>query len=243
MQDKLKQLQLPEIEITNSYEDSSDLFSYLQIIKEQERAKIAKEIQNDIGKILTEIKKELLSWDKDIGNKTNAYIEKIELIEALVDQVIGSAKRISMDLRPDVLDSGVVAAIKWQAKKFCEQANLKYRFSCDNDEILMHPDLSIAIFRMFQEILTNISSHANATRIQIRLSEKEGWVNLEITDNGMGMSDQDTKKPKSYGIRGMRERCQQLEGYLLITTKSGKWTKISISIPIKSLEKASINSS
>tara|TARA_Y100001960_G_C14595503_1_gene787892 strand:- start:243 stop:944 length:702 start_codon:yes stop_codon:yes gene_type:complete len=232
MSGKLKRLQLSEIEIANSYEQSSDLISYLQTVKEQERSRLAKEIHDDIGKILTEIKKELLSWDKNTENKPGSFIEKIDLIEDLVDQVIGSTKRISMDLRPDILDLGIVAAIKWQAKEFCKQVNLKYRFSCDSDAILMNPDLSVAIFRMFQEILTNISSHANATRIQIRLSEKERCINLEVTDNGIGISDQDVKKPKSFGIHGMRERCQQLGGYLLITAKSEKWTKISISIPI-----------
>jgi len=172
-----------------------------------------------------------LSWDKDIGKKSNFYIKKVELIETLIDQVIGSAKKISMDLCPDILDLGIVAAIKWQVKEFCEKTELKYRFSCNNNAILINTNLSVAIFRMFQEVLTNISRHANATRIQIRLNEKDGWINLEITDNGIGISDHDTKKPQSYGIRTIRERCQQLRGYLLITTKLEKWTKISISIP------------
>jgi two-component system sensor histidine kinase UhpB len=227
---------LAEIEIASSREQLAELSSYLQIIKEQERARIAREIDDDIGDILTAIKSELLSWDEDVTNKPASYIRKTESIESLVNQVIDSTRRISMDLRPEILDYGIVAAIKWQAKEFCEREKIRYRVSCDSDEIPLDSDLSVAIFRIFQETLTNISKHANASRLQIRLSEKDRWIYLEVTDNGCGISDQDIKKPKSFGIRGMRERCQQLRGYLLITAKSEKWTKISISIPVNAME-------
>jgi two-component system sensor histidine kinase UhpB len=227
---------LAEIEIASSREQLAELSSYLQKIKEQERARIAREIDGDIGDILTSIKSELLSWDEDVANKPASYIKKAGLIESLVDQVIDSTRRISMDLRPEILDFGIVAAIKWQAKEFCERERIRYRVSCDSDEIPLDSDLSVAIFRVFQEILTNISKHANASRLQVRLSEKDGWIYLEVTDNGLGISDQDIKKSKSFGIRGMRERCQQLGGYLLITAKSEKWTKISISIPVNAME-------
>lgn len=233
---------LAEIEIASSHEQLAELSSYLQIIKEQERARVAREIDDDIGDILTAIKSELLSWDEDVANKPASYIKKTESIESLVDKVIDSTRRISMDLRPEILDYGIVAAIKWQVKEFCERERIRYRISCDSDEIPLDSDLSVAIFRIFQETLTNISKHANASRLQIRLSEKDGWIYLEVTDNGRGISDQDIKKPKSFGIRGMRERCQQLRGYLLITAKSEKWTKISISIPVNAMEIPSKNS-
>ena len=147
-----------------------------------------------------------------------------------------------MDLHPEILDCGIVAAIKWQTKEFCEREKIRYRVTCDSDEIPLDSDLSVAIFRVFQETLTNISKHANASRLQVRLSEKDEWIYLEVTDNGRGISDQDIKKSKSFGIRGMRERCQQLGGYLLITAKSEKWTKISISIPVNAMEMSSKDS-
>lgn len=230
---------LAEIEIASSREQLAELSSYLQKIKEQERARIAREIHDDIGGILTAIKCELLPWADGVSNKPVSYRKKAESIESLVDQVIDSTRRISMDLRPGILDCGIVAAVKWQAKEFCGRARLRYRVSCDSDEIPLDSELSVAIFRIFQETLTNISKHANASRLQIRLSEKDGWIFLEVTDNGCGISDQDITKPQSFGIRGMRERCQQLRGNLFITGKPGKGTKVSISIPENAMEMSS----
>lgn len=227
---------LAEIEIASSREQLAELSSYLQKIKEQERARIAREIHDDIGGILTAIKCELLPWSENTSNKSASFRKKAKSIESLVDQVIDSTRRISMDLRPGILDCGIVAAVKWQAKEFCGRARLRYRISCDSDEIPLDSDLSVAIFRIFQETLTNISKHANASRLQIRLSEKDGWIYLEVTDNGRGISDQDIIKPQSFGIRGMRERCQQLKGNLLITGRPDKGTKVNISIPVNAME-------
>lgn len=227
---------LAEIEIASSREQLAELSSYLQKIKEQERARIAREIHDDIGGILTAIKCELLPWTEGVHNKPDFYQKKAESIESLVDQVIDSTRRISMDLRPGILDCGIVAAVKWQAKEFCDRVRVQYRFSCDSDEIPLDSDLSVAIFRIFQETLTNISKHASASRLQVRLTEKDGWVFLEVSDNGCGITEQDMTKPQSFGIRGMRERCQQLRGSLHISGKPGKGTKVTISIPVNAME-------
>lgn len=227
---------LAEIEIASSREQLAELSSYLQKIKEQERARIAREIHDDIGGILTAIKCELLPWTEGAPNKPDFYRKKAESIESLVDQVIDSTRRISMDLRPGILDCGIVAAVKWQAKEFCDRVRVQYRFSCDSDEIPLDSDLSVAIFRIFQETLTNISKHASASRLQVRLTEKDGWVFLEVSDNGCGITEQDMTKPQSFGIRGMRERCQQLRGSLHISGKPGKGTKVTISIPVNAME-------
>ncbi len=227
---------MAEIEIASSREQLAELSSYLQKIKEQERARIAREIHDDIGGILTAIKCELLPWTEGAPNKPDFYRKKAESIESLVDQVIDSTRRISMDLRPGILDCGIVAAVKWQAKEFCDRVRVQYRFSCDSDEIPLDSDLSVAIFRIFQETLTNISKHASASRLQVRLTEKDGWVFLEVSDNGCGITEQDMTKPQSFGIRGMRERCQQLRGSLHISGKPGKGTKVTISIPVNAME-------
>ncbi|TDI73725.1 MAG: sensor histidine kinase, partial [Betaproteobacteria bacterium] len=227
---------LAEIEIASSREQLAELSSYLQKIKEQERARIAREIHDDIGGILTAIKCELLPWAEGVPNKSAFYQKKAESIESLVDQVIDSTRRISMDLRPGILDCGIVAAVKWQAKEFCDRARVRYRVSCDSDDIPLDSELSVAIFRIFQETLTNISKHATASRLQIRLTEKDGWIFLEVTDNGCGITDQEMTKPQSFGIRGMRERCQQLRGSLHITGRPGKGTKVTISIPVNAME-------
>ncbi|MBY0499010.1 MAG: response regulator [Nitrosomonas sp.] len=227
---------LAEREIARSREQLAELSSYLQKVKEQERARIAREIHDDIGGTLTAIKCELLPCLDKTARKLEFYQQKAKSIELLVDRVIDSTRRISLDLRPGILDCGIVAAVQWQAKEFSDRTGIVCRVSCDNDEISLDADLAIAIFRVFQETLTNISKHASASRIQVKLVELEGLILLEVMDNGCGITEIDMKKQDSFGIRGMRERCLQLKGNFHISGESEKGTQVTILIPTGDLE-------
>lgn len=222
---------LAEREIARSREQLAELSSYLQRVKEQERARIAREIHDDIGGTLTAIKCELFPCMDSTARKQEFYQQKAKSVESLVDRVIDSTRRISLDLRPGILDCGIVAAVQWQAKEFSDRNGIACKVSCEEDEISLDSDLAIAIFRVFQETLTNISKHANASRIQVKLIELEGLVLLEVIDNGRGITDIDMEKQDSFGIRGMRERCQQLKGNFHISGDKGKGTKVTILIP------------
>lgn len=222
---------LAEREIARSREQLAELSSYLQKVKEQERARIAREIHDDIGGTLTAIKCELLPCMDKTARKLEFYQQKAKSIESLVDRVIDSTRRISLDLRPGILDCGIVAAVQWQAKEFSDRTGIVCRVSCDNDEISLDSDLAIAIFRVFQETLTNISKHANASRIQVKLVELKGLILLDVMDNGCGITEIDMDKQDSFGIRGMRERCLQLKGNFHISGESEKGTKVTILIP------------
>lgn len=227
---------LAEREIARSREQLAELSSYLQKVKEQERARIAREIHDDIGGTLTAIKCELFPCMDTIARASEFYQQKAKSIESLVDRVIDSTRRISLDLRPGILDCGIVAAIQWQAKEFSGRTGIACKVSCGSDEISLDSDLAIAIFRVFQETLTNISKHANASRIQVKLVELEGLVLLEVTDNGCGITNVDMEKQESFGIRGMRERCQQLKGNFHILGDPEKGTKVTILIPTGNLD-------
>lgn len=227
---------LAEREIARSREQLAELSSYLQKVKEQERARIAREIHDDIGGTLTAIKCELFPFLDTAARPIEFYQQKAESIESLVDRVIDSTRRISLDLRPGILDCGIVAAVQWQAKEFSNRTSIVCRVSCSSDEISLDSDLSIAIFRIFQETLTNISKHANATHIQVKLVELDKVVLLEVIDNGRGITDLDLEKHESFGIRGMRERCQQLKGNFHIMGEPEKGTKVTILIPTENLE-------
>jgi len=227
---------LAEREIVRSREQLAELSSYLQRVKEQERARIAREIHDDIGGTLTAIKCELYPCMDTTARKPEFYQQKAKSIESLVDRVIDSTRRISLDLRPGILDCGIVAAVQWQAKEFSDRTGIVCKVSCANDEISLDSDLAIAIFRVFQETLTNISKHANASRIQVKLVELEGLIFLEVVDNGCGITDIDMEKQDSFGIRGMRERCQQLKGNFHIAGDPAKGTKVTILIPTGNLD-------
>ena len=222
---------LAEREIARSREQLAELSSYLQKVKEQERARIAREIHDDIGGTLTAIKCELFPCMDTTPRKPEFYQHKAKSIELLVDRVIDSTRRISLDLRPGILDCGIVAAVQWQAKEFSDRTGITCKVSCENDEIPLDSDLAIAIFRVFQETLTNISKHAHASRIQVKLVELDGLVFLEVLDNGQGITAIDLEKRNSFGIRGMRERCQQLKGNFHIAGDPGKGTQVTILIP------------
>jgi signal transduction histidine kinase len=139
-------------------------------------------------------------------------------------------------LRPGILDCGIIAAVQWQAKEFSDRTGIACKVSCVNDEVALDSDLAIAVFRVFQETLTNISKHANASRVQVKLVELEGLILLEVIDNGCGITDVDMEKQASFGIRGMRERCQQLKGNFHISGDAEKGTKVTILIPMGNLE-------
>lgn len=223
---------LAEIEIASSHAQLAELSSYLHKVKEQERARIAREIHDDIGGTLTAIKCELLPCMDNKSREPEFYQQKAASVEELVDYVIDSTRRISMDLRPGILDFGIVAAIEWQAREFTKRTEITCQLYCSNEDIPLDADLAIAIFRIFQEILTNISKHAAASMVSVSLGEREGWVSLEATDNGRGITDSDMKKSGSFGIRGMRERCQQLGGDLRVSGTPGKETRVTMHIPV-----------
>jgi len=227
---------LAEREIAHSREQLVELSSYLQKVKEHERARIAREIHDDIGGTLTAIKCELVPCIDSLPRPSEFYQKKSAIIEGLVDQVIDSTRRISMDLRPGILDFGIVAAVQWQAKEFSRRTGISTHVTCEKEEILLDSDLSVAIFRVFQEILTNISKHAHATDVWVSLKESSGKIALEVFDNGCGINPRDMKKQDSFGIRGMHERCQQLRGSFHISGEQGKGTKVSILIPVQEIK-------
>lgn len=224
---------LAEIELAHSHAQLAELSSYLQKIKEQERMRIAREIHDDMGGTLTAIKCELQSCiDIDKPRVPEFYQQKAKSIEELVDYVIDSTRRISLDLRPGVLDVGIVASIQWQAREFSKRNNIPCEAYCNSEDISLNDDLAVAIFRIFQETLTNISKHANASNVKVKLAEMDNYILLEVIDNGKGVTDLEMKKPNSFGIRGIRERCQQLGGDFSIVGTQGKGTSVMIKIPI-----------
>lgn len=227
---------LAEIEIARSHAQLAELSSYLQKVKEHERARIAREIHDDIGGTLTAIKCELLLCMNGKPRESDFYQQKAVSIDELVDYVIDSTRRISMDLRPGILDFGIVAAIQWQAKEFSKRTEIPCHFYCDSEDIPLDADLAVAIFRIFQEILTNISKHADASIVRVKLFETEGWIYLEATDNGRGIREADLDKPGSFGIRGMRERCQRLGGDLRVYGIPDKETCVIMQIPVNAKE-------
>lgn len=223
---------LEEIEIKRSRAQLAELSSHVQQVKEQERAKIAREIHDDLGGNLTAIKMALALLKRRIPKEDQSLIEKTHYIDDLADRTIESVHRIAGDLRPSILDFGIVAAIEWQAAEFERHIGLPCRFSCVKEDINLNPDQATTLFRVFQEALTNISKHAQATLVSVELKQIGNSVVLSIADNGRGMEQSDRLKPNSFGLRGMLERVESLHGTLSITAEKNIGSTISIQIPL-----------
>jgi signal transduction histidine kinase len=139
---------------------------------------------------------------------------------------------IARDLRPSILDFGVVAALDWQATEFEKQLGFPCEFSANVREIDLHPDQATAIFRIVQEAMTNIAKHAKASRVSINLVRHGTGVTLKIADNGIGIAATDRLKSQSFGIRGMMERAQAMGGALTVGPAVGEGSLVTVELPL-----------
>jgi two-component system sensor histidine kinase UhpB len=228
----ITQSKFAEEEIKKSRAQLAELSAHDEKVKEQERTRISREIHDDLGGNLTAIKMALALLTRRLPTEDESLVEKADYVDSLVDRTIESVHRISGDLRPSILDFGLVAAIKWQINEFEKQVGIACEFTSNKKEIDLPPDQATALFRIFQEALTNISKHAKATQVAIKLARTNRNVRLEISDNGKGLGNKDRAKPKSFGIRGMIERASALGGNLSVTTKPEGGCLVAIKIPL-----------
>ena len=219
------------MELVAARKRQNELSSHLETAKEQERARIARELHDDIGGNLTAIKIDVL-WLAERFGATDAKVStKLEALEALVDQTAASIARIGQDLRPGILDLGLAAAIEWQAVDFSNRTGVPCVVHCDGDRTGIDADMGAALFSILRETLTNISKHARATQVRIELENADGEVDLTVTDNGKGLAAADRMKPASFGLRGMEERAAQLGGTISITSVQPQGTCIAVRVP------------
>lgn len=206
------------------------LSSHLEAAKEEEREKIARDIHDELGSILVRLKIEAtLLASKLPGNLS----DKAHSIENLLDQAIGTAGRVARQLRPGILkEFGLAAAIECQADDFANSTGIACRAHCDEGDEL-DADTSLALFRIVQEALTNIAKHARASLAVVRMKREHGNIALEIRDNGRGIAERDMDKPKSFGLRGIRERVQSLDGSFHIATAEQGGTLLTLRVPAR----------
>ncbi len=221
-----------EQEIMQSHERLRDLASHLQVVREEERAFIAREVHDELGQALTALKMDTywlrhrLPWEKQ------SLIDKTHVMLKLIGRTVQSVKRICAQLRPGLLDDfGLTAAIEWEVGEFSKRTGIECEILSDPKDMVLPQSLSIAIFRIFQETLTNITRHANATKVRIILIKNANRLEMRIIDNGKGIEDHEVLEPKSFGIIGMRERAHYIGGKLSISGNN-KGTTVEVTIPI-----------
>ena len=218
-------------EIEKSRRELVELTAHIHKIKELERSAIAREIHDDLGGNLTAIKMGLSSIINKLTSGKSVTIEQAQGLETILDSTFEAVHRISSDLRPNVLDLGIVAALEWQAKEFEKQLGVSCKFTCNQAEIPVTTDQGITLFRVFQESMSNIAKHAKASHVDVDLSARSNDIILTITDNGVGIKSSDPLKSTSFGLRGMRERVSALHGTFSVKQSTKQGTVITVKVP------------
>ena len=221
-------------ELERSRQQMRNLSAHLQSIREKERTRIARELHDELGQLLTALNMDIVLLNRKIPPEQRELHERINAMSGLVDVTMKTLKRIYMDLRPGMLDHlGLPVAIEWQANEFSKRTGIPCRITVKPEDMQLNADLSTAIFRIFQETLTNISRHAEARRVEVSLKLSCGEVRLVVKDNGKGITEEQMAKPDSFGLLGIRERVSYWGGVVKITGKKGKGTTVSIRIPYR----------
>jgi signal transduction histidine kinase len=221
-----------EERLKKSHEQLRALSMYLQHIREDERIRISRQVHDELGQALTGLKMDLYWLANRVPKQLRAVREKTKTMSAHIDTTIQTVRRISTELRPGILDDiGLVAAIEWQAAEFQKRTGVKCEVTSEINEPILDEELNTAFFRIFQESLTNVVRHANASRVDVRLWEQQGNLFMEIKDNGRGISETELSNTKSLGLLGMRERAALLRGELTVSGLSGEGTMVRVRIP------------
>ena len=226
-------------ELQASRKRLSELAQHLQTSVEAERQAIAREIHDDVGGSLTALKFEL-DWIR--RHAGNAAVEQRALAALeTVTHAIESSQRIMQNLRPAILDQGLVAALQWMTSQFEKRMGIECEFRTQashlgdpGEALSLPPGVALVAYRTAQEALTNVSKHSHATRVVVDLSLTGGVLSLEVSDNGRGLGQADLAKARSFGIRGLHERASTVGGWVDLSS-SGAGTSLILSVPLNDL--------
>ena len=217
-------------ELLKSKQRLHELAGHLQTSVEMERAAIAREIHDDVGGSLTALKFDL-AW---IARHTQdeAVRQRVQTTLETVSYAIEASQRIMHNLRPAILEQGLVAAVQWMSMRFERRTGITTTMRTSHEQIQLPAGVPLVAYRTAQEALTNVSKHANATRVDIELSVDSGVLTLEVSDNGQGIAPGDLAKARSFGIRGLHERAATVGGWVDLSSNS-KGTSLILSVPLQ----------
>lgn len=209
-----------------------DLSMHLQTVREKERTRIARELHDELGQLLTALNTGIILLKKKIPPEQPHLAERTQSMKDLIDMTMQTVKRIYMDLRPGMLDHlGLPVAMDWQCQEFQKRTGIQCSVDVEPEDMEPSKDASITVFRILQETLTNVAKHSRATRVNVSLREVEDDLELVVKDNGRGIREEDLHKPKSFGLLGIRERVDFRGGEVKIAGKKGKGTTVTVRMP------------
>ncbi len=227
-----------ELDLENSREQLRALAAKLQSIREEERKVLSRDIHDELGQVLTGLKMELAWMRARLNAKgrvpRQALLDKIALLGSQIDASADSIRKLCAELRPGILDDlGLAAAIDWQAREFSKRTGIQCHIDSQAESPPIDPDGTIVVFRIFQEILTNVARHAQATTVTAALTVTSDLLHLEASDNGRGILPEELTATKSLGLLGMRERAMAVGGHIEFLRRESGGTTVRLTVPLK----------
>ncbi|WP_246846829.1 GAF domain-containing sensor histidine kinase [Leptospira barantonii] len=236
-----------ETYLRKSQEQLRALSARLQEVREEERVLIAREIHDELGQILTVLKIEITLCKQNVlpsDSSDHKIIKDLDSMIQLVDSAIESTQRIATELRPLLLEElGLLEGIEWYGEEFQKRTGILCKVTKTSLKSFLNNEIAIALFRIFQETLTNVARHSKATSVDVVLEEKDSNIILIISDNGIGIQGNEISDSKSLGIIGMRERAIVLGGKVEILGSRENGTKVIVRIPIRASHSSSSSGS
>ncbi len=239
VQQRTSELQGAIAQLESSREQLLHLGQYERTRREEDRARMAREVHDELGQALTGLKMDLAWLQRQIGPKRKILLQKFRDMSDLVDTTIQGVRRIAADLRPIMLDDlGLVPAMEWQLQEFEKRSGIRCRFTSSSEEVELDAEATTILFRILQEALTNVGRHAEATQVAVRLDQEQGYVRLQVQDDGRGITPDEAHGARSFGLLGMRERALLRSGDFDIQGTPGQGTTLVVRLPLGQVEES-----
>ncbi len=208
-----------------------NLYHRLELVREEERTRMSREIHDELAQALTALKLEISLLDKKLDKNDSPLRSNTQMMLEIIDTTIQAGKKLAMDLRPPILDDfGLPEAIKWQAIEFENRTGIQCDIDFGKNYLVLDKDRSTTLFRIFQETLTNVTRHAKADKINVSLKEGDEGVTLKVRDNGIGISKKQIANLRSLGLLGIRERALVWGGKVDIIGTPNQGTTVTINL-------------
>ncbi len=231
-QSMTKELRASEAKLQWSNENLRRLAAHANNIREEERKRIAREIHDDLGQNLLVLRIEADMLSARTSARQPRLHERALTTVHQIDATIKSVRQIINDLRPNVLDLGLNAAVDWQISEFRRRSGIECQLLETHDDINVSDQCATALFRILQESLNNITKHAMASKVKVELRVDGGWISMDVADNGIGLPQARRHKPGSFGLVGIEERMNMLGGVFRVTSTPEGGTTIHVSVPL-----------
>jgi signal transduction histidine kinase len=210
------------------------LASHLETIREQERTRISRELHDELGQALTSLKFDVAWINARLDGMAEPLSNRLAAMLQALDSTLRQVRKISAQLRPDILDKlGLSAAMEWQLQEFRQRTGINYHFSSYPADIRLDENASVALFRIMQEALTNVARHSQASRVTIVLEQQPGDIHLRIDDDGIGIDEARIYNGQSLGLLGMRERAASLGGDVTFQRNNARGTCVTSHLPVE----------